>query len=352
MKLLHLKGENFRSFAEFELDFNAPGLYSITGLNGSGKSSIFSAIEWALFGGKRGPHSIPVARHGADGDCRVELEFEVAGRVLKVVRIDGSDAWLTEVASGKELARGLTDTSHEVAVQLGLTQNMFCGTFYARQKEVQALSSSKSLAERRDQLERLLGIEHLHVATDLAARDAREQKGIVDGLTEDAPDVDELRAEVERCERVAQEAAGVGELEAKVTELNGQVKAAVGRIKALTTQLSEHSSRQLAAERAHSELAREQTVLDNLRQRLEVAQAAAAELAELTPVAARADEVTALEREMDQRRRNHEMIETLRAKERGALEELAKATDALVELGDPPAAGNTRRPSSQPPRRR
>ncbi|MFN2629272.1 MAG: AAA family ATPase [Gaiellaceae bacterium] len=340
MKLLHIKGKNFRSFADFELDFNAPGLYSITGPNGTGKSSIFGAIEWALFGGKRGPHSIPVARHGADGSCRVELEFEVAGRVLRVVRIDGSDAWLTDVASDKELARSLTDTSHEVAVQLGLTQNMFCGTFYARQKEVQALSSSKKLGDRREQLEKLLGIEHLRVAADLAARDAREQKGIVNGLAEEAPDVDELRAEVERCEREAQKAApAVGELEAKLTDLKAQVKAAVGWIKTLTKQISEHSSRQLALERAHNELRREQTVLDNLRQRLEAAQAAQAELAELAPVAARADEVTALEREMDQRRRNHELFEGLRAKERGALEELARATDALAELGDPPGTG-------------
>ncbi len=282
-----------------------------------------------------------MTRHGADRNCRVDVEFEVGGRVFKVVRIDGSDAWLTDVATGKELARGLTDTSHEVAVQLGLTQNMFCGTFYTRQKEVQALSSSKSLAERRDQLERLLGIEHLRVAADLAARDARGQKGLVDGLSEDAPDVDELRTEVERCEREAQEAApAVGELEAKVTELNRQVKAAVGRIEALTKQVSDHSSRRLAAEQAAGELAREQTVLDNLRQRLEAAKAAQSELAELAPVAARADEVTALEREMDQRRRNHEIIEGLRAKERTALEELAKATDALAELGDPPATGD------------
>jgi exonuclease SbcC len=341
MKLLHLTGQNFRSFAEFELDFNAPGLYSITGPNGAGKSSIFGAIEWALFGGKRGPASVPVARHGADGDCRVELEFEVAGRVFKVVRIDGSDAWLTEVATGKELAHGLTDTSHEVAVQLGLTQNMFWGTFYARQKEVQALSSSKSLSERRDQLERLLGIEHLRVAADLAARDAREQKGIIDGLSEDAPDVDELRAEAERYEREAQDAApAVGQLEAKVTELKGQVKAAVGRIKALTKQVSEHSARRLAAEQAVGELAREQTVLDNMRQRLEAAKTAQTEMAELAPVAARADAVTALEREMDQRRRKHDLIEVLRSKERTALEELAKATDALAALGDPPADGD------------
>ncbi|MET0600597.1 MAG: SMC family ATPase [Baekduia sp.] len=339
MKLKYIHAWNFRSFAEFELDFNAPGLYSITGPNGAGKSSIFGAVEWALFGGKRGPHSISVARHGADGPCRVELEFEVADRLLKVVRIDGSDAWLTDVATGAELARTLTDTSHEVAVQLGLTQQMFCGTFYARQKEVHALSSSTKLSERRDQLEQLLGIEHLRVAADFAGREAREQKGIVEGLTAEAPDVDALRVDVERCEREAREAAPVKELEAKVGELREQERAAVARIKALTKQVSDYGARQLAAEQAVGELVREQTVVDNLTQRLEVARGAYVELTELAPVAARVDEVTALEREMDQRRRNHELIEGLRAKERTALEELAKATDVLAELGDPPADG-------------
>jgi exonuclease SbcC len=339
MKLKYIHAWNFRSFVEFELDFNAPGLYSITGPNGAGKSSIFGAIEWALFGVKRGPHSIPVARHGADGPCKVELEFEVADRLLKVVRIDGSDAWLIDVATGTELAHTPTGTSHEVAVQLGLTRQMFCGTFYARQKEVHALSSSTKLSERRDQLEQLLGIEHLRVAADLAAREAREQKGIVEGLVAEAPDVDALRADVERCEREAQEAAPVIELEAKVGALRKQEKAAVTRIKALTKQVSDHGTRQLVAEQAAGELAREQTVAENLTERLEAARAAHAELTDLAPVAARADEVTALEREMDQRRRNHELIEGLRAKERTALEELASATDALAELGEPPADG-------------
>lgn len=335
MKLRYLKAENFRSFAELELDLNAPGLYSITGPNGAGKSSIFAAIEWALFGGKRGVGSLPVHRHGAEGQCRVELEFEVGGHVLRVVRVDGDNAWLIDVATGKELVSGLTDTSHEAAVQLGLTQNMFAGTFYARQKEVQALSSSKSLAERRDQLESLLGIEHLRMAADIAARDAREQKALVDGLSEEAPDEAELRAEVERCEREAQQAApAIAELEAKATDLRAQVQAAVGGIEALAEQISQYGSRRLAAEQAAGEVAREETVLDNLRQRLEAAQAAQVELAELAPVAARADEVTALEREMDMRRRNHEQFETIRAKERAALEQLAAATDALAALGD------------------
>ncbi len=336
MKLHHLKGKNFRSFAEFDLDLNASGLFSITGPNGAGKSSIFGAVEWALFGRKRGPGAQRVLRQDAEGEeCRVELEFEIAGRTLRVERIDGKDASLSDVASGQEIARGLTDTSNEVAVQLGLTQDMFSGTFYARQKEVQALSSSKSLSERRDQLERLLGIEHLRRAADIAARDAREQHALVGALRDEAPDIDELRAEVERCERETQESApAIGRLESELTRLETQLKDATNRIDVLTAQITEHSKRRLAAEQAAGELAREQAVLDGLRQRLEAAQTASAELAQLEPVAANTDKLTAREREMELRRRNHEQVEALRVQERRALEELATATDALNELGE------------------
>jgi exonuclease SbcC len=337
VKLLRLKGKNFRSFAEFDLDLNAVGLFSVTGPNGAGKSSIFSAVEWALFGGKRGPNTPSVLRQGAEegAQCRVEVEFEVAGRVLEVVRIDRKDAWLTDVETGRELSRGLTHTSNEVAVQLGLSQDMFLGTFYARQKEVQALSSSKSLGDRRDQLELLLGIEHLRRASDIAARDAREQKALVSALAEDAPDVDELRADIERCEREAREAAPmIGRLEARVVELDTALKEATSHIDVLAEQLSEHKTRSVAAEQADAELKREQVILSGLCERLDAAKAAQVELSELEPVAARVDEVTALEREMDMRRRNHEQVEQLRAQERRALEELALATDMLRELRD------------------
>ncbi len=336
MKLHHLRGTNFRSFAEFDLDLNASGLFSITGPNGAGKSSIFGAVEWALFGGKRGPGAQRVLRQDADsGECRVELEFEIAGRTLRVERVDGKDAWLTDVATGQEIARGLTDTSNEVAVQIGLTQDMFSGTFYARQKEVQALSSSKSLSERRDQLERLLGIEHLRRAADIAAHDAREQNALVGALRNEAPDIDELRAEVERCEREAQESApAIGRLEAEVTRRETQLNDATNRIDLLTAQITEHSKRRIAAEKAAGELAREQTILDGLGQRLEAAHTASTELAQLEPVVAHTEELTAREREMELRKRNHEQIEALRVQERCALEELAKATDALNDLGE------------------
>ena len=337
MKLLKLKARHFRSFEELDLDLSDSGLISITGPNGAGKSSIFGAIEWALYGHRRGTDVQRVAPDGTfDEVCRVELEFEVNGRVLRVIRVDRKDAWLIDVASGTEMARHLKPTSREVAVQLGLNQEMFRGTFYARQKEVQALTS-KDLSSRKDQLERLLGIEHLRVAADFAAQDAREQKSLVESLREEAPNVRSLQAELEQGKKEAQSAApAIQRLETQVVELSKKLKVVYERIDALTKQIAEHGARQLVAERGVAELAPEQTILDGLLRRVESARAAELELRELEPLVSRADDVGTRERDMDLRRRNHEQVERLRAQERRVLEELATAKGLLAKLGEAP----------------
>jgi DNA repair protein SbcC/Rad50 len=340
MKLIHVQAENFRSFAQLDLDLNASGLFSITGPNGAGKTSIFAAVEWALYGGKRGRGAMAVERQGADGDCRVQLDFEVAGRLLRVVRVDGGTASLTDLTSGEELASGLTATSRDVAVALGLTQEMFGGTFYARQKEVEALSSDSSLDARRGQLERLLGIEHLRLAAELASSDAREQKLLVDGLSEELPDIADLQADLERSEREAQEAApAIKVLEEEIEGLDKKHRDATQRIDALAEQLKQHGQRQRSAEKKAFELAEQQAALERIVEQRDGATKAKVELFELEPAAQALDQLTVREREVEVERRNHERLENLRAQERAALEELAAAADELSDLKDGPAEG-------------
>jgi exonuclease SbcC len=124
--------------------------------------------------------------------------------------------------------------------------------------------------------------------------------------------------------------------QARVVELEAAHKAAVAHHDVLVAQMSEHSTRRVAAEHAEGELKRERVILDGLLQRLEAAKTAQAELAELEPLAAIVDTVTAREREMDMRRRAHGQIEQWRAGERQALEELATATDILAKLNGSP----------------
>jgi DNA repair exonuclease SbcCD ATPase subunit len=340
MRLLRLEARNFRSFADLDLDLNASGVFAITGPNGAGKSTIFAAIEWVLYGGGRGAGSLNVARKGAKREeCRVTLEFEVGGNALRVTRIDGKDAWLTDVATEERLAQTLSGTSREVAVRLGLTKEMFRGTFYAPQKEVEALSS-KDPRKRKDQLERLLGIRHLRKAVELAEVDAREQELVLEGLRREAPDLDELKAEVKRREKEAREAApAVKRLKREIAAHEAKLKKTNKAIDKLATQLTEHASRQLEAERAEGAFTLKKEGLESRDEQLQVALAAKAEQGEIEATLRGGEGLEARERELDLLRQNHERRRGLIEKERLVLEELASATDALADLG-PVAEGD------------
>jgi DNA repair exonuclease SbcCD ATPase subunit len=281
VRLLRLEAENFRSFAEVDLDLNASGIFAITGINGAGKSTLFAAIEWALYGGRGGPGASRVAREGVKREeCQVTIEFEVGGRVLRATRVDGKDASLTDVAGEEQLASGLSSTSREVAVRLGLTREMFRGTFYAPQNEVEALAD-KDPRKRKDQLERLLGIRHLRRAVELAEVDAREQGLVLEGLRSEAPDVDELKAEVKRREKEARDAApAVKRLKKEIAAGEARLKKTNAEIDKLAAQVSEHGSRQLEVERAEGVFKLKKESLERRDEQLQTALAAKSQLAE------------------------------------------------------------------------
>ena len=104
--------------------------------------------------------AVPTARRAS-----WRSEFEVAGHAYRVRRDERArtPSWSTWPAARRCVA-GWKRPSREVATRLGLTREMFRGTFYARQREVQALDSSDEV-RRREQVELLLGIERLRRAT-------------------------------------------------------------------------------------------------------------------------------------------------------------------------------------------
>src|SRR3712207_2748845 len=195
MKLLRLQALNFRSFERLDLDLNVDGLTAVAGDNGAGKSTIFAAVEWGLYG-LRGRGAPPVRRDGAPDDkaCWVEVHSEVGGRAYGVNRIEGRQGTLFDRPTGEEISTGRDETTRRVATLLGLTRDMFRGTFYARQREVQALDSDNEV-KRREQVELLLGIERLRRAVAHAQTAVKQQQLLVTTLEAGAPDVQALKAE-------------------------------------------------------------------------------------------------------------------------------------------------------------
>lgn len=96
MELTSLKIENFGSIGDITLPLNKPGLILVTGVNkdnptadsnGSGKSLIFEAICWCLWGETvRGLSADEVVNTRAGKDCAVALTLTEHGRTYVVSR--------------------------------------------------------------------------------------------------------------------------------------------------------------------------------------------------------------------------------------------------------------------------
>jgi DNA repair protein SbcC/Rad50 len=333
VKLLRLQAQDFRSFARLDLDLNVDGLIAVVGDNGAGKSTIFAAVEWGLYG-LRGRGALPVRRDGApaDQDCWVEVHFEVGGRAYGVHRVEGRQAALFDLTTGAEICTGRDETSRRVATLLGLTRDMFRGTFYARQREVQALDSDNEV-KRREQVELLLGIERLRRAVGHAQAAAKEQQQLVTTLEATAPDVPALEAEAARVAREVERGTPVvqeAELRLEAAkQAREQAKALLGRMRAQERAMVERR----AVARAAAGIAQQERDLGAaLREHVTDAEAAKAELARLTPLAERVERLVAREREMDLMRAAHERAVELQSGRRRALTIVAGLSDQLTAL--------------------
>jgi exonuclease SbcC len=348
VKLLRLRALNFRSFERLDLDLNVDGLIAVVGDNGAGKSTIFAAVEWGLYGW-RGRGALPVRRDGApdDQDCWVEVQFEVGGRAYGVHRIEGRSATLVDLPTGEEICSGRDETSRRIATLLGLTRDMFRGTFYARQREVQALDSDNEV-KRREQVELLLGIERLRRAVAHAQTAVKEHQHLVATLEGAAPDVQALEVEAERIARevelgtpVVQEAELRLEAGKQARE---QAKVRLDELRAKERAMVE---RRALARAAAGTAQQERERCEALREQVAEVEAATAELARLEPLAERAERLVAREREMDLRRADHDRAIELRAGRQRALTLASGLSERMATLAAEAAGDATANGAAQ-----
>jgi DNA repair protein SbcC/Rad50 len=344
VKLLRLQARNFRSFERLDLDLNVDGLIAVVGDNGAGKTTIFAAVEWGLYG-LRGRGALPVRRDDArdDEDCWVEVHFEVGGRAYGVHRVEGTTATLFDLTSGEEICTGRDETSRRIATLLGLTRDMFRGTFYARQREVQALDSDNEI-KRREQVELLLGIERLRRAVGHAQTAVKEQQQLVTTLEVGAPDVQALQAEAERIAREVELGTPVvQEAELRLEATKKAREEAKARLQTLRVQERTMVERRAVAQAAAGTAQQEHDRCAALREQVAQAESATAELERLAPLAERAERLVARERAMDLRRADHERAAELRAGQDRALTVAAGLSDQLATLAVAEDAGERTR---------
>lgn len=187
LKSLTLK--NYRKFKDVTIEF-PDGVTGIVGLNGVGKSTIFEAIAWSIYGPVAARTSAnEIKREGAlhTDSCRVELEFVFEDDNYRIVReMTGKNLTTsaTTTINGKIAATGAETVSNYLQEKLGMDFKSFFTSIFAKQKELNALSSMVA-SERRPLILKMLGIDSLDEIIKEIKSDKKEKDAIIDRLNND-----------------------------------------------------------------------------------------------------------------------------------------------------------------------
>ena len=193
MILKSLKLLNFRKFKDTYIDF-PDGVTGVVGLNGAGKSSIFEAIAWTLYGPVAARTSADqIKREGSKNSdpCRIELEFSFGEDIYRIVReMKGKNhtASATATVNGALVANGAEVVSKFIQKTLGMDFKSFYTSIFAQQKELNALSSMNP-SERRPLILRMLGINALDEIISTIRTDGKNKKKLIENYEHDLFDI-------------------------------------------------------------------------------------------------------------------------------------------------------------------
>ncbi|MFY9089185.1 SMC family ATPase [Arcobacter aquimarinus] len=188
MILTKLKLENFKKYSSFEISFDL-GLIGIIGKNGSGKSTIFEAILFALYGELRNKGDKEVVRNAnalQKDIVSVELDFEIGESIYKIIR-EFRGKTLSANAKLYKNEELITTGAKEVTTAISnltkMSKDAFMHTLFASQKELTSLSNSKP-EDRKKMIRKLLGLEKIDFVEKELIEKSRELKREIDAFKE------------------------------------------------------------------------------------------------------------------------------------------------------------------------
>jgi exonuclease SbcC len=188
MILTNLKLENFKKYTNFEIAFES-GLIGIIGKNGAGKSTIFEAILFALYGELKSKGDKEVVRNSnasSKDAVIVELDFEFDTIEYKVIR-EFRGKTLSANAKLYKNTELITTGAKEVTTSIinltKMSKDAFVHTLFASQKELTSLSNSKP-EDRKKMIRKLLGLEKIDFVEKELIEKSRELKREISAFAE------------------------------------------------------------------------------------------------------------------------------------------------------------------------
>jgi exonuclease SbcC len=192
MILKNLTLVNFRKFKNTTIEF-PDGVTGVVGLNGAGKSTVFEAIAWVLYGPVAARTSAELIRRKdtiPSDSCRVELEFVFEDENYRIVReMKGKNLTTSATATinGKVAATTADGVNRFIQKKLGLDFKSFYTSIFAKQKELNALSTMNA-SERRPLILRMLGIDSLDAVIKEVRSDKKNKETLIERLSDDLTD--------------------------------------------------------------------------------------------------------------------------------------------------------------------
>ena len=198
MILSRLKLENFKRYVTFEIEFGE-GLIGIIGKNGSGKSTIFEAILFALYGelkNKKFKEVIRNANASTKDAVLVELVFEFEGAEYRVVREFRGKALSANAKLYKNevlTTSGVKEVTSAIVKLTKMSKDAFLHTLFASQKELTSLSTLKN-EDRKKMIRKLLGLEKIDFIENELVLKSRQLKNEIKVFVEVLLSEEELKS--------------------------------------------------------------------------------------------------------------------------------------------------------------
>ena len=198
-------------------DFSDASLWMLCGRNGAGKSTVFDAMRFALFGVHRGGlQGAEALIHHDAGEARVTFEFETdkVVRVTRTLRRRGNASWQIQVKNGENWdavpgTESSTGYKEWIRKNLGLSDQSFVSTMYLAQGRADEILSA-DLTKRYQILSEIIDlspIQRLHEAAEDEQRVARRNAKDAEQSLENAPapDLEALKTLRENLEQLENE---------------------------------------------------------------------------------------------------------------------------------------------------
>lgn len=204
-KLVAVTGKNFLSFGQFQVNVAKPGVWLITGYNmlggdsnGSGKSAIFSAISWALYG-RTSKGSMSDIGNWGGGTPEVEVTFNGPTGLVSVYR--SSTKIEIRHENGDIVGGNKLDVQKAINDMFKADYAMFINSTLWAQGSTEFLAASGDV-DKKKLLKAIMGLEVLDKGAEKVKRLFDEAIGEADKLSMDLSRLESRILEIEAAEQM------------------------------------------------------------------------------------------------------------------------------------------------------